>query len=45
MHRRTGTFLPGMEGRGVGEPFAQKFSQVAHIFTKLSKRNGGHTMH
>ena len=40
-HRRTGNFLPG----GGGEPFAQKFSQVAQIFTKQSKRNEGHMLH
>ena len=28
-----------------GEPFAQKFSQVAQIFTKQSKRNEGLVMH
>ena len=27
------------------EPFAQKLSQVAQIFTKQSKRNEGHMMH
>jgi len=37
--RRTGTFLPGG-----GEPFAQKFSQVAQIFTKQTKTNKGHMM-
>ena len=33
-------FLP----RGGGEPFAQKFSQVAKCLTKQSKRNEGHKM-
>lgn len=32
-HWPTGNFV-----RGDGEPFAQKFSQVAHIFTKQSKK-------
>ena len=41
-HRCTGNFLPGGGGSG---PFAQKFSQVAQIFTKQSKRNEGHMMH
>ena len=40
-HRRTGNFL---QGAGGGEPFAQKFSQVAQIFTKQSKRKEGHVM-
>ena len=30
---------------GGGEPLAQKFSQVAQIFTKQWKRNEGHMMH
>ena len=38
--RRTGNVLQ----EGEGEPFAQKFSQVAQIFTKQSKRNEGHMM-
>jgi len=29
---------------GGGEPFAQKFSQVAQIFTKQTKTNKGHMM-
>ena len=32
-------------GGGGGEPFAQKFSQVAHISLKQWKRNKGHMMH
>ena len=28
-----------------GQPFAQKFFQVAQIYTKQSKGNEGHTMH
>ena len=40
LHRRIrAIFWPGG-----GEPFAQKFSQVAQIFTKQSKRNEGHMM-
>ena len=30
---------------GGGEPFAQKFSQVAQMLTKQSKRNEGHMVH
>ena len=30
---------------GGGEPFAQKFLQVAQIFTKQLKRNKGHMVH
>ena len=38
-HKCTRHFLPA------GNQFAQKFSQVAQIFTKQSKRNECHTMH
>ena len=37
-HRRTGNFLPG----GAVNHLPKKFSQVAQIFTKKSKRNEGH---
>ena len=30
--------------RGGSEPFAQKFSQVSHIFMRQSERNEGHMM-
>ena len=33
------------QGGGCSEQFVQKFSPVAQIFTKQSKRNQGHTMH
>ena len=46
MHRRTGNFLPGGGGGGGGggavNHLPKKFSQVAQIFTKKSKRNEGH---
>ena len=32
-------------GGGGGEPFSQKFSEVAQIFMKQSKRNKGRIMH
>ena len=41
--RRTGNFLPGGGGGGVNH-LPKKFSQVAQIFTKQSKRNEGHKM-
>ena len=40
-HRRTRNFLPG----GAVNHLPKKFSQVAQIFTKQSKRKEGHTMH
>ena len=39
-----GQFFAGGEGGG-GEPFTQKFSEVAQIFTKHSKTKEGHMMH
>ena len=38
VHRRTANFLPG----GAVNHLPKKFSQVAQIFTKKSKRNEGH---
>ena len=38
--------MPGVRAifrQGGGKPFAQKFLQVAQIFTKQSKRDEGHT--
>ena len=43
MHRRTGNFFA--RGGGAVNHLPKKFSQVAQIFTKQSKRNEGHTMH
>ena len=39
-HRRTGNFLPG----GAVNNLHKKFSHVAQIFAKQSKRYEGHTM-
>ena len=38
-------FRAGGGGGGAVNHLSKKFSQVAKIFTKQSKRNEGHTMH